>query len=414
MTALRIAWRNLGRRKVRTGLTAGATVFAVVICILTVSVGAGSHERWIEQAVRLYPGHVEVSLAGYREQRSLDYGMTLAPEQVAHLEALEGGVGWAPRLEAWALAIPDREDSMGRPVQLIGIDPAREAELSRLRALLSGGDFLEQPGENGVVLGRTLARNLGVALGDSVILLSTDLYGSQSAARVRVAGELASGDAQLDGYLALARIDELQAFLEFPGGLSHLAFFVDSIDRVDPLQRELAGSFDGGRYEIVGWPELVPDLVQIILLDDVGNYLQMAILVVVVAFGLLNTVLMSVMERVREFAVMRALGLRPGALFRLVLLESALLAGVGIAIGAALAIPLVLWLEGNPIPVSAISEAATDVTSLFGIEPEILFKLTPEQWLGVPLLILAIALFAAVPAGVRAMRGRPADALRTV
>jgi ABC-type lipoprotein release transport system permease subunit len=414
MTLLRIAWRNLGRRKVRTGLTAGATVFAVVISILNLSIGAGSHERWVEQAVRLYPGHIEVSAAGYREQRSLDYGMTLAPEQLALLDGLGGHVGWAPRLEAWALAIPDRDDSVGRPVQLIGIDPAREARLSRLRSLLVAGSFLEHAGENEVVLGSGLLRNLGIALGEQLILLSTDRYGSQSAARFRVVGELASGDAQLDGYLALARIDDLRGFLEFPGGLSHVALFVDSSERVEPLVRELDVRFDGERYEVVPWPELLPDLVQLMLLDDVGNWVGNAILIVVVAFGLLNTVLMSVMERVREFGVMRALGLRPWALFRLVLLESALLGGLGIALGAALAIPFVLWLEGNPIPLSVLTEAADEVSSLFGIEASIQFRLTPEQWLGIPLLILAIALLAAVPAALRAMRGRPVDALRTV
>lgn len=414
MTLLRIAWRNLGRRRVRTALTTAANVFAVFIAILNLSVGAGSHERWIEQGVRLYPGHLEVTAADWRDQRTLEYGMRLAPEDLTALESLPAGATWAPRLETWALAIPDRDDSMGRAAMLVGVDPAREAAASRLAGLLASGRFFDGGDAPEVVLGSALARNLGVGVGERVILLSSDYYGSQAAGRFLVAGTLSVGEPELDGYLALARLGDLQAFLEFPDGVSHVAIFGRDSADVEPLRAALAAHFAEDGHELLTWRELLPDIVQFMRLDDIGNWLGNAILIGVVAFGLLNTVLMSVMERVREFGVMRALGVRRRQVFALVMLESALLSVLGTALGLALAVPLVLWLEGHPLPMTALSEAADDVASLFGIEAVIMFRLTPWHWGALPALLLALALLASIPPALRACRGRPADALRTL
>ncbi len=414
MTLLRIAWRNLGRRPVRTALTTAASVFAVFLAILNLAVGAGSHERWIEQGVRLYPGHLEVTARDWREQRTLDYGMTLQPQDAAALDALPAGAVWAPRLESWALVIPDRDDSTGRAALLVGVDPRRESAASRLAGLVSSGRFLDGGPAPEVVLGANLARNLGVGPGEEVILLSSDFYGSQSAARFRVSGTLSVGEPELDGHLALARLGDLQSFLEFPNGVSHVAVFGRDSADVELLRQALAAHFALDGHEVLTWPELLPDVVQFMRLDDLGNWLGNAILIAVVAFGLLNTVLMSVMERVHEFGVMRALGVRRRQVFALVMLESGLLSALGLVLGVGLAAPLVLWLEGHPIPMTALSEAADDVASLFGIEPVILFRLTVWHWGALPALLFALALLASIPPALRACRGCPADALRTL
>jgi ABC-type lipoprotein release transport system permease subunit len=411
-TLLRIAWRNLWRNPRRTGLTAAATVFAIVLTIWTLSLAAGSHERWIDTIVRIYPGHVEVSADGYRENRTLDYGMRLSDEGRRELEALPKSTGWAPRLESWALAIPDREGSLGRAAWLVGVDPVREQGLSRLPVMISEGRFLDgEPGFE-VLLGETLARNLDASIGDSIILLSTDYYGSQSADRFRLVGTLSVGDPTIDAYAAFVRLVDLQRFLEFEGGLSHVALFSEKSDETASLAGDLVRVFEPGEYEVTAWPELIPEVVQLMILDDIGAWITMGILIVVVAFGILNTILMSVFERVREFGVLRAIGMRPRAVFSLVLAESALLALLGIAIGIAIAIPLVLWFEQNPIPMTGESYQA--VAEVFRIEPVIVFAFRASHFVVTPLIIFVVAMLSALPPALRASRGRPVDALREV
>jgi putative ABC transport system permease protein len=411
MMLMRLAWRNLGRNKRRTALTIAAGVFATVLSMLNLAVGDGSHERWIEHAVRLYPGHFQVSLAGYREYRTLDYALSLDAATERKLEALTGAQGWAPRLEAWGLISADRDDATGRAMQLFGIDEAREARLSKLVGAIETGRMAARgDGAREIALGALLARNLGVALGDAVIVLSADAFGSQSADRFTVVGTFSVGDDEFDGFGALVDLDELRAFLEAGSAVSHVAVFLPESGQLSSVGAELDAAFPADRYEVLAWQELIPELVQFMVLDDVGNWIGNAVLIVVVGFGLLNTILMSVFERVREFGVLRALGLRPRAVFALVLIESVQLTLLGIAIGFAIGIPLVLWLAQHPIRITGESTAAA--IELFDLEPLIVFALGRDALLTLPLLLAAVGIVAAIPPAIRASRGRPVDALR--
>ena len=409
MMLLRLAWRNLGRNKRRTALTTAAGVFAMLLSMLNLAISDGGHERWIDHAVRLYPGHFEVSLADYREYRTLDYALPLDDATRSTLDSVAGS-GWAPRLESFGLISADTEQASGRAVQLFGLDPAREANLSKLVGAIDAGRMAKHAdGAREIALGDLLAKNLGVAIGDAVIVVSADAFGSQAADRFTVVGTFHVSSDELDGYGALVDLADLQAFLEAPNSLSHVAVFLPDSAAMPRVGARLDAAFPRDRYEVLPWPELMPDLVQFMVLDDVGNWVGNGVLIVVVGFGLLNTILMSVFERVREFGVLRALGLRPRAVFALVMIESLQLTLLGISIGAAIGVPLVLWLSEHPIPLTGASSGAM---KLFDLEPMIIFGLARDQLVTLPLLLIAVGVLAALPPAIRASRGRPVDALR--
>lgn len=417
MMLFRLAWRNLGRNKRRTALTTAAGVFATVLSMLNLAVSDGSHERWIDHAVRLYPGHLEVSLAGYREYRTLDYAMPLDEKTRGALDSAMGAQprfaasDWAPRLEAFGLVSADTEQASGRAVQLFGLDGEREARLSKLASSIDAGR-MAAPGNGAreIALGQLLAKNLGVGIGDAVIVVSADAFGSQSADRFRVVGTFGVGNDEFDGFGALVDLADLQAFLEAGDSVSHVAVFLPDSGALAATEARLDSLFPRDGYEVLAWPELMPDLVQFMVLDDAGNWLGNSVLIIVVGFGLLNTILMSVFERVREFGVMRALGLRPRAVFALVMIESLELTLLGIACGFAIGIPLVLWLSGHPIPLT--SAGTKGAIELFDLEPLIVFALGRSQLVTLPLLLLAVGGVAALLPAIRASRGRPVDALR--
>ncbi len=406
---LRLAWRNLWRNGRRTALTVAAATFAVALTLASLAVAHGQHSHWIDQVVRAYPGHVEVSLAGYRDNRTLDYSMILDPVRAAALDHVSNIRGWAPRLESWALAIPDTEASVGRAAWLVGVDPARESALSSLAGTVKQGRFLNGGDEFEVVLGEFLAENLGASPGDQVILLSTDYYGSQAADRFRVVGTISVGQADFDGYAAILRLDQLQAFVEYEG-LSHVAFFADEGDRSAGIRDEVEGIFGNDEFEVVAWQQLVPDVVQLVLIDDISAWFMLVLLLIVIGFGLFNTVLMSVFERVREFGMMRAVGVSPGRIFRLVMLESLLLSAIGVVIGAALALPGIAYMRNHPILIT--DPDFTALMRAFEIDPVIPFDLKTIHLLGTPIAILGIAGVAALLPALRASRGQPVDALR--
>ena len=406
---LRLALRNLWRNPRRTLLTAGATFFAVGLAIFMESIGAGSHKHWIEQAVRVYPGHVEVMANGYRENRTLDYGLELDARHLERLDAMRGLQGWAPRIETWTLAMPDAEGALGRAALLVGIDPAREEGLSILSSSVREGRFVD--GDRGVVLGHGLARRLEVAVGDPVILLSADYYGSQAADRYTVVGTLEVGMPEFDSGLVLLPISEVQELLEYEGRLSHVAIFAEETEDTPRLAAEAAEIFSSAQYEVVDWATLMPEFEQMIALDDAGNRMTLAILILVAGFGLMNTVLMSVFERVHEFGLMRAIGARPRLLFASVMLEAALLAVLGIGAGVAVATPIVLYLEGNPI---SITGTAAQAIELWSVDPLIAFDLEARNLIGSSGIMFVVALLAALIPAVRASRGQPVDVMRSV
>jgi len=226
-----------------------------------------------------------------------------------------------------------------------------------------------------------------------------------------VVGVLKLPEAELDRSLAVISLADAQEFFVYGNRVSEVAILARDADRAPAIQAALRSVLDAEPpAEVHTWSESMPELVQFILLDDAGMYIMLVILVVVVAFGILNTILMAVLERQREFGVLLALGLRPAAVFRIVYFESLMLAATGLAIGFALSIPLVLWFQAHPVQLSGDDMQAA--FELFGAEPVLTWKLKPLNPIGSVATILGVAIVAALHPALKASRGRPVDVLR--
>jgi ABC-type lipoprotein release transport system permease subunit len=403
---LRMAWRNVWRNPRRTGLTLAATVFAVVLVMFAVALAAGTHEKMIEDSVRLASGHVQVSGPGYRRTRTLEQFLPWDEELSRQLSGSEGAAGVAPRIVSFGLA---SRDSATRGVAVIGLDPTRERSVSSLPGRVRRGRFLAPDGEREIVLGERLAAILSAEVGDEVLLYSI-AYSLETAYDLfRVAGVMKLPEAQLDRTLALISLRDAQEFFVYQGKVSEVAILAADSDAVPALAGAVQRAVGDRRAEVHTWRESMPELEQFILLDDAGMYVMLAILVVVVGFGILNTILMAVLERKREFGVVLALGLRPRSIFSIVYLESLMLALVGLVIGLAIALPLVLWFEAHPV---ALTGEAVEAMELFGFEPLVTWKLKPLNPLGSIATILGVAIVAALYPAAKASRARPVEALR--
>ncbi|MCG8588524.1 MAG: ABC transporter permease [Proteobacteria bacterium] len=404
----RLAWRNVWRNPRRTGLSVAATVFAVVLVMVAVAMAAGTHEKMIEDSVRLQSGHVLVAGEDYLERRTLEQFVRFDAELEAILDETPGVRAVAPRVSSYGL-VSHEDASQG--VAVIGVDPEREAGVTTLAARVYQGDFLAPDGARQMVVGRRLAQSLGVGLGDEVLLYGA-AYSLETAYELfRIRGVLALPDPELERRVVFISLADAQEFYVFGDRVSEIALLAsDSL--AAPAIRDALNARLAERGAVAHtWDEVLPELEQLILLDDAGMYIMLAILVVVVGFGILNTILMAVLERTRELGVVLALGLSPGAVFRMVYLESLLLAGVGLVVGLGIALPLVLYFQAHPIPLGG---DVGQVAELFGMEPVITWKLRPGNPVGSVLTILGVAVAAALYPAVKASRGRPVDALRSL
>ena len=412
----RLAWRNVWRNPRRTGLCVAATVFAVYLVVLSVAMGAGTHEKMIEDGVRLHTGHVTIAGAGWIESRTLEQFVPFDEQIEAVLGSTPGLRGWAPRVTSFAL-LSQGEASHGAAV--VGVDPRREGDVTTLPERVQEGRFLQADAHREIVLGARLAESLGAGIGDEILVYGI-AYSLETAYELfTVVGLVRLPEPDLERILSVVTLADAQEFFVYGERLTEIALLAESSDHApglrDALEAKLAGlglpESGPGSVSVHLWNELMPELEQFIVLDDAGMYLTLAILVVVVGFGILNTILMAILERTREFGMMMALGLRRRSVFRLVYLESLLLAGIGLVIGLALALPTVLYLAANPIPLSGDIAGATE---FLGMEPVVTLRLKPLNPIGSTLLILLVGALAAVYPARKASRGQPVESLRTL
>ena len=410
----RLAWRNVWRNPRRTGLSVAATVFAVFLVVLTVGMAEGVHENIIEDGVRLASGHVAISGKGYRHSMTLEQYLPWDGRIEEAVDSATGVRAWAPRISSFALiSIADR--SQGGLV--IGVAPERERGVTTFAEKVIEGRFLasnNKPGSQEVVLGRKLANRLGAGIGDEVLLYGV-AYSLETAYELfEVVGTMALPDPRLEKNLAIIHIEAARDFYVYEDRITEVAILAQSADHSGALLAELEEVLTpelGGAIELQTYEEMMPELVQLILLDTAGMYITLIILVIVVGFGILNTILMAILERTRELGVVLALGLKPSALFRMIYLESMLLAGIGLAIGLSLSLPLLAWLNGIEFPLTADLAKSTE---LFGMQAVMTFKF--EAWNPVlsTLTILFVAALAALYPAVKASRAHPVDALRSL
>ncbi len=414
--ARRLAWRNVWRNPRRTGLSVAATVFAVVLVMLSVAMAAGVHEKMIEDAVRFGSGHVAISGEGYRESLTLEDFAPWDDDIAAALDDIEGARGVAPRITSFGLA---SFGDASRGVMVMGVDPDREPSITTLDERVVEGTFIprETEGRRKVVLGQRLASHLGVSLGDEVLLYGVAYTLETAYELFEVAGVIDLPDARLERAMAVVHIDDARDFYVYGDRVSEIAMLADEAGDAEGLREAAAAAIGpmakarGIEVEVLDYRELMPELVQLILIDDAGMYILLAILIVVVGFGILNTILMAILERTHELGVILALGLRPWSLFRMVYLESMLLAAVGLLIGLAIAIPVLWYLDGR---IFLLGGDIAKTTEAFGMEPTLVFKLKPLNPIGSAITVFFVASLAALYPAWKASASEPVEAIRAV
>jgi putative ABC transport system permease protein len=350
----RLAWRNLWRNRRRTWLTAGGVGFAVFLVVAAMCVQLGSYATMERTATSLLTGELQIQHADYLDDPRLDASLADAAALVARVSAEPGVAGAAPRVAAFALASAG-ERSYG--AQVLGIDPTAEAQVVTFARQIIDGRALQAPTEG--VLGSALARNLGVGLGDEVVLLGSAHQGGVAAMVVTVVGLFRTGMAELDRGLLLAPIDDVREAFDLHDRVHTVV--VRTHDRVSlptiaarleaalPSVWPAESAHDGARLAVRTWQALLPELNQAIEVDRLSGALFYWLIMVLVTFSVVNAFIMTVFERTREFGVLLAMGMRPGRLMVMLQWEAALVWALGAVLGVVAAALLVGWLAHTGI-----------------------------------------------------------------
>jgi ABC-type lipoprotein release transport system permease subunit len=346
---VKIGWRNLWRNPRGTLLTALALGLGLTLLLISLGLLDGSHEQMVRNGVRFGTGHVVIQAQGYQATGSLEL---LLPARVVsttgeflHTEALKHVLlGVSPRLLASGL-LNSAANASG--VSMMGVIPKEERAVSLIPQRIVEGNYLTDDQQSDVVIGEELARKLAVKIGAKVVLMTqavpppgadaTDAGGGEmQSTLLRVSGIFRTGIQAIDAHIIQLPLPEAQGLLGVPDRVTQIAVLLeregDSLMVAQGLRKQLTGV----PVEILPWRESMPTLAQLFVLDEAFNYVMNAVVLVMVGLGILNTILMRVLERRYEFGLCSALGLRPAQLAVMIIGESLALTAISLALGLVL------------------------------------------------------------------------------
>lgn len=412
---LQLAWRNLWRHRRRTLITLCSIAVGFGLAVISIGLGDGSHNSMIRNAIRMGEGHLTVQpsdyLAAPANHKFLGDGKTLA-KQLAELQ-ISGSVD--PRIALQVLA-STAHNAVGASLQ--GMDMKMDQRVPILQPRLVQGDWLATEDERGILIGAGMASKLKARIGSKVVLMAGKQGGDSQAQLGRVRGIFNSGMAELDDFLALSNLSFARHFLTGEGAkparapLTRFAIFLDDPDQLPQWKTILSTAVTTEGTIVLDWQEMMPQLVQFIVVDDAGNYIFLTLILIMVGFGIINTVLMSVLERTREFGLLRALGLSRIHLLLLVFCESLLLSILAVAIGWLIGGLAHLWFAHNGIDLSAIMNEGTQIMGTF-IDPVVYTELSWARISQLTIIIFLTTLASGIYPAIKAARVTPVEALRT-
>lgn len=341
-TLVRLALRNLRRQARRSSITAAAMIVGGMLMIFSLSIGDGGHEQWIESGARMGSGHIAIQAPNFQTSRKIDDRLP-APARAAAAAALrnpqisEHLLAAVPQLAVVGLA---SSPTGARPAQIVGVDPIAEAEFSILDDKLVEGRYLEPDDRLAAYVGAGLLEGLDLRLGSRFVLTAQDADGEIAGQLVRVVGVYRSGVPEVDQVVIHIPLATAGSWLRSGDDVTTIAVLLDSSDRVVPTSRtlssELSAEIEAGDLTVLGWREAMPVLDAAVRIDDLGNYVWQGIMFGIIALGIVNTVLMSVLYRKREFGLLQALGFTPRQTGGLIVTEGIILTFVSGLIGIAL------------------------------------------------------------------------------
>ncbi len=339
---VRLALRNLRRQARRSAITAAAMIVGGALMIFSLTIGDGGHEDWIRSGARMGSGHIAIQAPNFQKSRKIDDRLA-ASARGAAVSALQ-----SPSITEHTLAVVPQLAVVGlassptgaRPAQIIGVDPIAEAEFSILDDKLVEGRYLEPDDRLAAYVGAGLLEGLDLRLGSRFVLTAQDADGEIAGQLVRVVGVYRSGVPEIDQVVIHIPLTTAGSWLRSGDDVTTIAVLLESSDRVErtsqKLNRELSAEIEAGDLTVLSWREAMPVLDAAVRIDDLGNYVWQGIMFGIIALGIVNTVLMSVLYRKREFGLLQALGFTPRQTGGLIVTEGIILTFVSGLIGIAL------------------------------------------------------------------------------
>jgi ABC-type lipoprotein release transport system permease subunit len=402
---LKLGWRNLWSHPLRTILTAAA--LGIGIAALTFL--SAMDDGWMQQIKTNFAltvtGHIQIHAEGFEDSRKLAQHIKKPEQVIAAISDIAGLQALTRRVRVSGLA---SSAGYNAGALIYGVELESEKRMSRLATFVSTGSWLPDGDKRAAVLGDGLADKLNIGIGDKLVLMAAVPDGDIASEVFRVRGLVHSGVMDVDGLIVAIPLATAQHWLGLNDAVTDIVIRAKSFEQVTPLTAMLKSALAGQGLEVLRWSDIDPMAQQWADFADAYTWIVLAIVIVVVLAEVLNTMLMSMHERVREFGLMSALGVSPAQVFAMVVWETVILVLIGGIGGFMLGGGLSLWYGEQGLDLSQFAIAF----SFMYMDPVVHPVLQADS----VLRILGAALFGALIAGLvpawKASKLEPARALR--
>ena len=407
MLLLKLGYRNLWRNRRRTILTMTAIGVSTALVILMFGIYDGMLWDMIETATDLYHGHVKITAEKYLDERRIH----LTLEENGLSEKIHGDSrikGIAGRVRGFALlSTGEGKSSQTQPAELFGINPVEERTVTRLESHVFEGSFISGSGSKDIVLGKGLAKRLEAKVGDEIVSMGQGADGSIAAEIFYVAGIIETADPFRDTSLAIVGRKTLQEMLTLEGRLHEWAVSLKKpLGAVEWAQEWQAQMQEA---DITAWNQFLPQMGE---LWDVFEYIFAVIFYFAVILVAANTMYMAFFERMREFGIMGAVGLKLRKLSLMIVLEGFMMSGIAGLIGGVAGIVMSLYVNAHPVDLSAFFDPITYGGSAF--QPRLRCYLELDNMVFPVVMITVLGMIVACFPALKLRRLRPVDVLKEV
>jgi ABC-type lipoprotein release transport system permease subunit len=407
-----MAWRNLWRRKRRTYITAFSIGFGVLLSVTFTGIADDSYTKMINTSALMGLGHVTVEPKGYNETPSLNKRLSGADKLREKLLQMPGVQAALIRVMGQAMFASANKSIGGA---FMAIDPSMEHPEQNLfiRSIIEGQLFSERD-SGGAVVGITMAKKLNLGIGKKLVYTTTDVHGEIVSEIARVTGIFKTGVSEVDGSMILLPIDRIRSVLSYgPGDATLVSIEIKDQRRAIKMRDEIDAMMADPLREVLSWRETQSELASLITLDKSGNRIIQVLIGLLIAAGILNTLLMSVMERTREFGIMMAVGMSPSTLFRLVMIESFWLGILGLLLGVIITAPWYAFMYYHGIDFTGLIGSDYSASGVL-IDPLVKIRLYRESATWILAALFSLTMLSGIYPAWHAGRIPPVESLKEI
>tara|TARA_B100001971_G_scaffold33767_1_gene28610 strand:- start:378 stop:1598 length:1221 start_codon:yes stop_codon:yes gene_type:complete len=404
-TLIKIAWRNVWRNKIRSGVVIISIVLGIWAGLFVMAMTLGLNEQRMNGAISTYLSHIQVHDTQYSKEQNINYYIQNKEKILNKIESDNNIKAYAKRTIVTAMAA-NSNGSYG--VQIVGINPAEEKKLTSISDKLIEGTYLNKFKRNPIIIGNALADKLNLNLRSKIVITLQDINSNIVSTSFRVEGIFKTSSSMFDEATLFVKMDDLEQITGLSGQIHEIAILANSIDNTEKIKSNLNKDILGSKAET--WSDIAPELGYANEMMSRFIYIFMGIIFLALAFSIINTMLMAVLERKKELGMLMSVGMNKSRIFSMITLETLFISALATPIGMLLSFWTISYFGEVGIDLSIVAKGLESL----GIGTRIYTFLPRQLYINITFLSLLVTFVSALFPARRALKLNPVEAIKAL